>query len=72
MLHQFRGKADAGQHIFLREGGIGFQNVLDRIARRQKLKDGSRSDPCAPNRRLPIADVRLDDDAIHDRQANGK
>ena len=55
----------AGLNIFPAERGIFPENLIDRVARRQKLQDGLRRDARSAHNRTAIANFWIDNDSIN-------
>ena len=55
----------AGLNIFPAERGIFPENLIDRVARRQKLQDGLRRNTRPAHNRSAIANFWIDNDSIN-------
>jgi hypothetical protein len=63
--HQDRGESEASQDVFSSQQWILLKDILDGITSSKKFEDGLCRDPGAFDGGLAVADVGLNNDAIH-------
>ena len=66
VLHQLGGKPYAGKDILSSQRRILFEDIINRVPGGEKLENRLCSNTSTKNSRQPVANIRLDDNSVHD------